>query len=143
VAWGSTASDTINGGSGDDRLAGVMATGTTAAAMGAGQIDRLTGLEGADVFVLGDSRGVFYNDRIAGTLGSGDYAMIRDFRSGVDKLQLAAGYSYFYTVSSNNVSLYWDVNNNGRLTSSGSNRDELIAVLSGITSLSGNDLVGG
>lgn len=142
VAWGSTASDSIQGGSGDDRLAGVMATGTTAAAMGAGQIDQLTGLEGADVFVLGDKRGVFYNDRIASSLGSGDYAMIRDFRRGVDKLQLAAGFSYLYTASRNSVSLYWDVNNNGRLNSSGSSRDELIAVLSGITSLSGSDLIG-
>ena len=88
--------------------------------MGAGQIDQLTGLEGADVFVLGDKRGVFYNDRIASSLGSGDYAMIRDFRRGVDKLQLAAGFSYVDTAS----------------------RDELIALLSGITSLSGSDLIG-
>ena len=110
--------------------------------MGAGQIDQLTGLEGADVFVLGDKRGVFYNDRITSSLGSGDYAMIRDFRRGVDKLQLAAGFSYLYTASRNRVSLYWDVNNNGRLNSSGSSRDELIAVLSGITSLSGSDLIG-
>ncbi|MFN6337339.1 MAG: S8 family serine peptidase [Cyanobacteriota bacterium] len=140
--WGTTASDTITGGGGPDRLAGVRATGTTAADLGAGQIDVLTGLSGADVFLLGDSRGVFYDDRVAKTVGGGDYALIKDFASGIDKLQVRAGTSYLYTVASGNLSLYWDRNNNGGLNTSGKNQDELIAVLQGVTTLASADLIG-
>lgn len=139
--WGTTRADTITGSNGDDRLAGVSSTGTTATAMGAGQIDTLTGQAGADVFLLGDSRGVFYDDRIAGNLGSGDYARINDFVSGIDKLQVKAGTSYLYTVSTSGLSLYWDRNNNGQLNRNGSSRDELIAVLQGVSSLVGSDLI--
>ena len=139
--WGTTASDVISGGSGDDRLAGVISTGTTATAMGAGQIDTLTGLAGADVFLLGDSRGVFYDDRKAGNLGSGDYALIKDFVSGIDKLQVRAGTAYLFTTSASGLSLYWDRNNNGSLNTNGTNRDELIAVLQGVTTLANTDLI--
>jgi subtilisin family serine protease len=140
--WGTTGSDTITGSTGNDRLAGVRSTGSTAADMGAGQIDILTGQSGADVFLLGDARGVFYNDRINGNLGTGDYARINDFVSGIDKLQVKTGTSYLYKVSASSLSLYWDRNNNGLLNSNGSSRDELIAVLQGVTSLVGTDLIG-
>jgi hypothetical protein len=139
--WGTTASDAITGGNSNDRLAGVSSTGTTATAMGAGQIDTLTGLAGADVFLLGDSRGVFYDDRNAGNVGSGDYALIRDFVSGIDKLQVRAGTAYLFTTSASGLSLYWDRNNNGSLNTKGTNRDELIAVLQGVTSLANTDLI--
>jgi len=139
--WGTTRADTITGSNGDDRLAGVSSTGTTATAMGAGQVDTITGQAGADVFLLGDTRGVFYDDRIAGNLGSGDYARIIDFVSGIDKLQVKVGTSYLFTVSASGLSLYWDRNNNGQLNRNGSSRDELIAVLQGVSSLAGSDLV--
>ena len=138
--WGTTGRDTLTGGDGDDRISGVLATGTSSSAMGAGQIDVLTGGLGADVFVLGDSRGVFYDDRRSGNLGTGDYARITDFRSGIDRLQLRGG-SYFSTVSSGNLSLYWDRNNSGQLETGGSSRDELIAVLTGVTTISNSDIV--
>ena len=140
IIWGTTGSDTRIGGAGDDRITGVLASGTTAAAMGKGQIDRLTGQAGADVIVLGDSRGVFYDDRSAGNLGTSDYALITDFLPGQDSLQLLSA-AYRTTVSGGNLSLYWDRNNNGRLDTSGSNRDELIAILQGVTSLSTNDII--
>lgn len=140
IIWGTTASDTRIGGAGDDRITGVLESGTTAAAMGRGQIDRLTGQAGADVIVLGDSRGVFYDDRTAGNLGTSDYALITDFLPGQDSLQLRSA-AYRTTVSGGNLSLYWDRNNNGRLDTSGSNRDELIAILQGVTSLSTNDII--
>ena len=136
--WGTTRSDVITAGAGNDRITGVLASGTTAAAMGRGQVDRLTGLAGADVFVLGDSRGVFYDDRSSGNLGNADYALINDFRSGEDKLQLRSG-RYFTTTSGGNLSLYWDRNGNGNLNTSGSSRDELIAVLAGVTAISNSD----
>jgi len=140
VLWGTTGNDVITGGSGNDRLSGVLATGTSAAAMGAGQIDTLTGGAGADIFVLGDSRGVFYDDRKNGNLGTADYALIKDFQAGEDKLQLRES-SYLYTVSSGNLSLYWDRNGNGKLDTGGRNRDELIAVLEGVSGLGSGDII--
>jgi hypothetical protein len=110
--------------------------------MGAKQVDRLTGLAGADVFLLGDGRGVFYDDRSNSNLGSADYALITDFTSGMDKLQVRAGTGYVYTASSTGLSLYWDRNKDSRLTNSGKNQDELIAVLQGVTALSSTDLIG-
>lgn len=140
--WGTTGNDLITGSGGPDRLAGVRSTGTTATAMGAKQVDTLTGLAGADVFLLGDGRGVFYDDRSNNTLGTSDYALIKDFTSGVDKLQVRAGTGYIYSVSTSGLSLYWDRNKDSRLTNSGKNQDELIAVMQGVTSLSSTDLIG-
>ncbi|MFM7311658.1 MAG: M10 family metallopeptidase [Cyanobium sp.] len=138
--WGTAGSDQLSGGAGGDRLTGVLAGGTTAAAMGARQIDSLTGRSGADVFVLGDGRGVFYDDRIAGKQGASDYARIRDFQVGEDRLQLRSD-SYIFSVVKGSLGLYWDRNSSGRLETSGSNRDELIAVLPGVSSLSGSDIL--
>jgi len=138
--WGSSASDTILGGSGADRLTGVQASGRTATALGAGQIDTLTGGDGMDVFLLGDARGVFYDDRSNNNLGTGDLAVITDFRSGEDKLQLRQG-NYLLTVAAGSLSLYWDRTGVGVLNSTGGNRDELIARLEGVTSLSSADIL--
>ena len=128
VLWGTTGSDTITGGSGNDRISGVLASGTSAAALGTGQVDVLTGGGGSDVFVLGDSRGLFYDDRSSSTVGSGDYARITDFSSGTDKLQLRST-NYLVTMSAGTTSLYWDRNGDGFLGTSGRNSDELIAVI--------------
>lgn len=139
ILWGTTGSDIITGGAGNDRLTGVQASGTTASAMGSRQVDRFTGMDGADVFVLGDGRGVFYDDRTNNNLGSSDYALITDFTAGTDKVQLRSG-SYLSTTANGNLSLYWDRNNSGRLDSSGSSRDELIAVLQGVSTLTMADI---
>lgn len=138
VLWGTTANDSVVGGGGNDRITGVQASGVTGAALGRGQIDTLSGGAGADVFVLGDSRGMFYDDGASNRLGSADYARITDFQSGVDKLQLVSG---FYLLSSGGglTSLYRDFNRDGRLTSSGSLCDELIAVLN--TSIQSSDVI--
>ena len=140
VLWGTTTNDTITAGSSDDRLTGVTATGTTAADTGKGQIDRLTGGSGRDTFVLGDAtRGVFYDDKIIGNLGSNDYALITDFTPGQDKLQLRSS-SYLVSVSGTTTSLYWDRNSNNVFNSTGPDRDELIAVLSNAR-ITGSDLI--
>ena len=141
ILWGTAASDVIIGGDGDDRLSGVLSTGTTATAMGADQVDSLTGGLGADVFVLGDnSRGVFYDDRINSNLGTLDYATITDFTTGQDKLELRNG-SYFTSASNGSLSLYWDRNNNNRFDTSGRNRDEMSAILEGVTSINSSDIL--
>jgi len=140
--WGTNSSDTITGGGGPDRLAGVLeSTGTTATILGAGQIDTLTGNADADIFLLGDSRGVFYDDRVSGNRGASDYALITDFVSGTDKLQVRAGTSYLSTVSASELFLYWDRNNNGSLNISGKNQDELIAILQGVSAITATDLI--
>jgi subtilisin family serine protease len=140
--WGTRSNDTITGGSGPDRLAGVRSTGTTAADLGAGQVDVLIGSADRDVFLLGDPRGVFYDDRSNRSLGSGDYAQINDFVSGVDKLQVRAGTAYLYTLDGTGLSLYWDRNRNGVLNTSGTSQDELVAKLRGVSVLTNADLIG-
>jgi hypothetical protein len=128
--WGTVAADRIVGGAGADRLSGVTRAGTSAAQLGKGQIDRLIGAAGADVFVLGDARGIFYNDRLAANVGRGDYARILDFTPGDDRLQLRRA-AYLPVVANGTTSLYWDRNANGRLNTTGAQRDELIAVIPG------------
>ncbi|MEB3332489.1 MAG: S8 family serine peptidase, partial [Synechococcaceae cyanobacterium] len=138
--WGSDKNDNLSGGSGADRISGVLASGTSATALGARQIDTLNGGAGMDVFVLGDRRGVFYDDRNKGNLGSDDYALIQDFRPGEDKLQLRQG-NYLFTVDDSSLSLYWDRTGIGVLNSSGGNQDELIARLLGVSTLTSADIL--
>ena len=138
ILWGTTASNTLIGGDGNDRLAGVPASGSTAAALGQGQIDVLTGGLGADTFVLGDARGVFYDDRRNNNVGSADYARITDFQTGIDKLQLRDA-NYFTTVTNGVTSVYWDRNANNRIDTTGNNRDELIAMITG--SITSTDII--
>jgi hypothetical protein len=140
ILWGTTANDVITGGSGNDKLSGVLASGTSAAALGRRQMDVLTGGLGADIFVLGDARGVFYNDGSNGNLGAADYARITDFQTGIDKLQLRRA-SYFTTVTNGVTSVYWDRNANNQFDTTGNNRDELIAMLEGVTTLSSSDVL--
>jgi Ca2+-binding RTX toxin-like protein len=58
---GGSGSDRLSGGKGRDQLVGVsLADGLNA---GFGEVDTLRGGQGQDTFVLGNSIGVFYNDR--------------------------------------------------------------------------------
>jgi subtilisin family serine protease len=139
--WGTVGSDTIVGGAGPDRITGVLPSGTDAVSMGLGQIDVLTGGLGSDVFLLGDSRGVFYDDRIKNNFGASDYALIKDFKRGEDKLQLKNRNSYIFNASDGNLFVYLDANRNRNLETTGVNQDELIAVLEGVTALSNSDLL--
>jgi subtilisin family serine protease len=139
--WGTSKNDIIVGGNGKDRISGALSSGTTLESMGVGQIDVLTGRRGADVFVLGDSRGVFYDDQIVGNLGTSDHALIKDFKSKKDKLQLKKENSYLFESSDGNLFLYSDLNQNRRLESVGVNQDELIAILEGVTTLGKNDFI--
>lgn len=138
--WGTSGSDTITGGDGDDLISGVLASGTSASAMGAGQIDVLTGRAGADVFVLGDMRGMFYDDRNSRNLGANDYALIKDFNAGEDKLQLRSS-SYLSASSNGGLTIYWDSNGNGKLDTSRWRSDEMIAVLEGVSTINTSDVI--
>ena len=129
VLWGTTGNDSLTGGSGDDRLAGVLATGTTASALGRDQVDVLTGGKGADTFLLADSRGTFYNDGNGQSFGTGDYARILDFSVAEgDRLQLKAGSQYLYRNLNGSTEIY--LGNGDRYFDAA---DELIARLQGVT----------
>lgn len=130
VLWGTTAADVIVGGAGNDRLSGVLASTSTYLALGKGQVDQLIGGQGADVFLLGDSRGIFYDDGLANNIGSTDYAWVRDFQAGIDKVQLRGGAAYVASYGTNgSTAIFWDRNANGLINTSGANRDELIGVI--------------
>lgn len=129
ILWGSTANDVVRGGLGNDQIAGVPATGSTAASLGRGQVDVLIGDAGADRFLLADNRGVFYNDGRSRNKGMSDYGFIKDFsQQQGDQLVLQSGRQYLMTnVTVNGVpqtEIYLG-NGDQRFNSS----DELIGVL--------------
>jgi len=139
--WGTVGSDIITGGAGPDRITGVLSSGTDAVSMGLGQIDIVSGGLGSDVFILGDSRGVFYDDRIIGNHGTSDYMLIKDFKRGEDKLQLKNGNSYLFESLNGDLFFYLNRNRNRSIETTGVNRDELIAVLEGVTTLGNSDFI--
>jgi hypothetical protein len=138
VLTGTIRSDVIVGTDGSDRLSGVPDTGSK---IGKGTIDVLTGAGGADLFVLGDSRGRFYDDGSSRNPGKSDYARITDFSAG-DKLQLkgAVGDYLQGTTSVNGFSgtgVYYDTNHNHVLDK----YDELIALVQNHGPLDPSDML--
>lgn len=94
--------DFLTAGQGDDTLFGDAGNDTLFGADSAdgsvGTIDVLTGGTGSDTFGLGISSSVFYNDNLSS--GStqpsdiDDYALIEDFNTAEDTIQLHAGVQY-------------------------------------------------
>jgi Subtilase family/RTX calcium-binding nonapeptide repeat (4 copies) len=139
--WGTNGNDIITGGAGDDFIAGVARTGTDLTSMGRGQFDILTGGLGKDVFLVGDSRGTFYDDGITSNHGANDYALIKDFKAGEDKIQVKKGQGVVWKALDANVLVYYDLNRNRGIETSGPNRDDLIAILEGVTTLDNSDIL--
>jgi Ca2+-binding RTX toxin-like protein len=75
---GTDGNDGIVGYAGDDDLYGEdgndVLMGTDVIALGAGEIDALSGGEGEDLFLLGSSDGAFYTE-----VGADDFAIISDY----------------------------------------------------------------
>lgn len=128
--YGTTGNDSIQGAAGADRISGVPKSGAGA---GKGSVDVLTGLGGADVFVLGTTKAVYYNDGNKSLSGTADFAWITDFSvSERDKLEVKAGKYLFSALSVGNFSgagLYLDTNNSGAWDA----KDELIGFLVGVS----------
>ena len=120
--WGTNGNDVLTGSNGSDTISGIASTGTN---LGRGQIDTLTGLLGADIFLLVDARGTFYNDGNRRSQGTNDYAIIKDFSiADGDKLQVNAGSQYLASFNSAaNATYFYLGNGDSRLTAA----DELIA----------------
>ncbi len=71
--YGDNFYDSLVGNNGDDAL-----NGTSSTALGANEIDTLTGGLNNDLFVLGDAKNAYYNTAD----GKGDYAIITDYTVG-------------------------------------------------------------
>jgi len=132
---GGSGNDELIGGNGQDSLIGV----NTGNDRGQGSIDRLTGGQGADQFSLGDAKGTFYDDGIKTSNGLRDYALITDFNSYEDVIQLSGQASDYVLgvpeVGVNGIGIYRDSDRNSTFTSS----DELIAILQNVQSISLTD----
>jgi Ca2+-binding RTX toxin-like protein len=92
LLFGNSADNFLTGGQKFDRLEGKdgddTLLGSKAEARGAGELDTLTGGNGSDRFILGDSNGAYYK-----TSGNDDLASITDFGAG-DLIQLGTGDTY-------------------------------------------------
>ncbi len=134
---GKTGSDTVSGTIGNDKIWGMPNSGSD---LGKGAIDTLIGSSGADIFVLGDERGMFYNDGKARSAGTSDYAVIEDFnRADGDKIQIRGSLQSYQLRQhdATTMAIYHDTNGDGKFDS----RDELIALVKNTTSLTSDDFL--
>jgi subtilisin family serine protease len=92
--------DQIYGDLGNDTLIGIY-TGIFSYQPGVGELDTLTGGEGADFFVLGDS----YQSYYVGT-GNSDFAVIPDFQSELDTIAVTDTHQVAVELFSTGVGIY-------------------------------------
>lgn len=121
--------ETVRGTAANETIQGVAKVGD----MGTGTRDTLYGGGGNDIFVLGDARGIFYDDKSPVSGGWGDHALIMDFDKG-DKIQLVGKLADYVTRIDvingvTGTSILRDDNHNGRYDAN----DEYIAHVSGST----------
>jgi len=134
--YGGKGNDSLLGDKGDDYLSGDLGDDTLDGIgrdrESVGEIDTLVGGEGANLFILGTTNTVYYNDPSPGS-GYGDYALIEDFNASQDRLQLKGGVPYLLNFSPNGLpggtGIYID---DGSTPGVWDEEDELIAVLKDI-----------
>jgi len=136
--YGTNASQSLTGTAGRDIMSGLAATGSF---LGKGSIDKLTGGLGNDIFVLGDSRGVFYDDGLNNKAGTADYVQVMDWQSG-DQLQVSSKAGTYLAAGltlggRSGVGFYVDSNGNQSLDGT----DELIAHLVGCFGLTSENII--
>jgi len=127
VLEGGTGNDSLNGGAGIDRLVGINSSSS-----GIGEIDTLTGGTEGDRFILGDANRSYYDDGDTTTNGIGDYALITDFNSTQDVIQLWGPTSNYILGNSPIAGI---TGQSIFLNKPGTEPDELIAILQGVTGL--------
>lgn len=141
---GGKGNDSLVGGDGDDTLNGVVtpATFSSSTPDSKGQIDTLTGGAGLDKFLLGDASYyktskidsyVFYDDENTTTTGTNDYALITDFNSSQDVIQLK-GTATNYTLGSSPSGL--PTGTGIFIDKPNTEPDELIGIVQGVNSSS-------
>jgi len=106
-------------------------------------IDTLTGMSGADTFILGDPEAFYYDDKDPHRPGLNDFALITNFARGTDKIEvegsftdycLVAGYFKFGASTVKDTRIF-------RMGEKGE-FDELIAVVQDVPSLSARNFRG-
>lgn len=131
---GTDGSDSLVGTSAGETLSGVPSGSSL---FGTGTIDALTGGGGNDLFILGASGVVYYDDKNAKSSGTKDFARVNDYTVGQDAIQLAAGKIYLYNVMTlsgvNGLGIYVDTNGNNSLDT---RTDEMIGFIVGIATSS-------
>ncbi|MDJ0677167.1 MAG: hypothetical protein QNJ36_17600, partial [Calothrix sp. MO_167.B42] len=121
VFTGTDSDDTLIGTDSDDTL---IAVDLNNANPGLGEVDNLTGLAGADIFVLGDAAQIYYDDGISNNPGLEDYAVIIDFNiAQQDIIQLHGDVSSYQLMV------------NGSDTEILVNGQELIGIVKGVNNL--------
>lgn len=145
--------DTLNGGDGNDFLSGEAGNdflfgpdlSQDIRNPGRGEIDRLVGGDGADLFSLGFRRTsvnpaeavVYYNDGDSDTNGDDDFAVLVDFDSAEDTVVLGGDREDYVVGPSPRAfiatgdSIFLDTNKNGLFDQ----QDELIAIVKGSRNL--------
>ncbi|MCZ8118971.1 MAG: M10 family metallopeptidase C-terminal domain-containing protein [Microcystis sp. LE18-22.4A] len=128
--YGDDGNDVLNGGAGYDDLSGGNGNDTLQGTnSGIGESDALRGGTENDLFILGDTTRMFYDDGFSTTGGTSDYAIIYDFNPTDDIIQLRGSSSdYLLTVSGSTTNLY--------INKPGTEPDELIAYITDQTALS-------
>ncbi len=135
TGFGSNGSDILRGNGGNDSLrayegADLIVGCDPVHGRGAAEIDQITTDGGADIIVLGDASGRFYDDGNPATPGTDGYARITDFNPALDRLKLH-GAPTSYVIGPSPIAgvtgsaLFHDSNGNGALDAT----DELIATL--------------
>jgi hypothetical protein len=126
VIAGNGLNNNLAGGEGNDTISGINENSFTP---GKGEIDVLTGNAGADSFILDYG---YYDDGSDLTPGNNDYALITDFNVAEDKIILGSQLTRYRLAASPiagivGQALYFD--------KPGTEPDELIAILQGVSNL--------
>ncbi len=123
---GGPGNEILNGGSGNDILIGTFPGSPFPP--GLGETDTLTGGTGADRFILGDAVNVFYDDNNIMNPGFGDLAIITDFNSSQDRIELnGVSQDYRLQVVGSNTRIFLD--------KLGAEQDEIIGIVQGVVGL--------
>lgn len=138
--YGTARGERVYGTAGDDVISGVPANVSSS---GRGTVDQLHGRGGNDLFILGDTRGLFYNDGWAASAGKKDYARIMDFRTG-DLIQLSNDVGTYFLKAErvgghSGTAIYADLNGNKTFD----RYDELIGHVVKAANLGASDFVFG
>ena len=135
---GNSADNILNGGKGNDSLDGsqgkdiLIGVDVAASNPGLGEIDLLTGGNGADRFMLGNATTAFYDDGNTSTAGTNDYALIVDFNVNQDVIYLKGSKTNYRLDVSPIPSIAGTA---VYLDKPGSEPDELIAAIKGVFGL--------
>ena len=113
----------------------LIAVDPQAAAPGRGEIDVLKGGEGDDIFVLGENGIAFYDDGIAQSSGTDDYALVWGFEPGRDAILLGGSASDYLLADATG-----GLPSGTAIWRADGATDELIGIVAGVDGLS---LVGG